>query len=287
MRGLGKIVSRLNAARRTMEAANANDEGRLQALTGFGSNPGDLDARVYLPSGQPTGLVAVLHGCTQSAAVYDKGSGWSKLAERHGFAVLFPQQRRTNNSNLCFNWYLPSDARRGRGEAASISQMVQHLAAKYRLDRSHVFITGLSAGGAMTSVDAGVLPRAVRRRSDHCGTALRQRQHAPRSARAMRGQGFPSQRRLQRWSSSANSHPAPPVVSVWHGTNDNIVDPSNATAIVDQWRDVHQVGRWRRASRCAGRSSPGDVVRPARSSGHRALRHPWHGPRHADRHARQ
>ena len=29
---------------------------------------------------------------------------------------------------------------------------------------------------------------------------------------------------------------------MWHGTNDTIVDPSNATAIVDQWRDLHGVG---------------------------------------------
>ena len=56
MRGLGKIVSRLTAARRTMQAANANDDGRLKGLTGFGTNPGELDARIYLPSGEPTAL---------------------------------------------------------------------------------------------------------------------------------------------------------------------------------------------------------------------------------------
>jgi hypothetical protein len=68
--------------------------------TGFGSNPGHLDARIYVLKNVPSALVVVLHGCTQSASVYDNGSGWSKLAERHGFAVLFPQQRRANNPNL-------------------------------------------------------------------------------------------------------------------------------------------------------------------------------------------
>jgi hypothetical protein len=33
-----------------------------------------------------------------------------------------------------------------------------------------------------------------------------------------------------------------PSVSVWHGTLDNVVDPSNASAIVDQWRDLHGLG---------------------------------------------
>src|SRR5687767_3101012 len=128
MRRLGNIVSRLAAARRAMESANSNDDGRLGHLSDFGPNPGELDARLYTPTESPIALVVVLHGCTQTASSYDRGSGWSELAERHGFAVLFPQQRRANNSNLCFNWFLPGDARRGRGEAASVGEMVQHVA---------------------------------------------------------------------------------------------------------------------------------------------------------------
>ncbi|CAD5273706.1 hypothetical protein BOSE62_130802 [Bosea sp. 62] len=41
-----------------------------------------------LPTGAP--LVVVLHGCTQSAAVYDNGSGWSQLADRHGLPCFIP-----------------------------------------------------------------------------------------------------------------------------------------------------------------------------------------------------
>ena len=115
MRRLGTIVSRLAAVHRNLEAANANRDGRLDDLVGFGTNPGDLDARIYVPTGAPNALVVVLHGCTQNASVYDHGSGWSKLAEQHGFALLFPQQRRSNNPNLCFNWYCR--ATRGVGAA--------------------------------------------------------------------------------------------------------------------------------------------------------------------------
>jgi hypothetical protein len=39
---------------------------------------------------------------------------------------------------------------------------------------------------------------------------------------------------------NASSHTGPwPIVSVWHGTSDATVDPSNGRAIVDQWRIVH------------------------------------------------
>lgn len=243
MRGLGNIVSRLTAARRIMQAANANDDGRLDALSGFGSNPGDLDARIYVPNNVPSALVVVLHGCTQSASAYDKGSGWSKLAERHGFAVLFPQQRQANHPNLCFNWYLPGDARRGRGEAASISQMIQHVAGEQRLDRSRVFITGLSAGGAMTSVMLASYPELFAGGAIIAGLPFASANTLAEALERMRGQGFPSRRELFGRARAAADHEVdPPTLSVWHGTHDTIVDPANATAIVDQWRDLHGLG---------------------------------------------
>lgn len=244
MRGLGKFVSHLTAARRTMQAANANDDGRrLDTLTGFGSNPGDLDARIYLPNTAPTALVVVLHGCTQSASVYDQGSGWSKLAERHGFALLYPQQRRSNNPNLCFNWYQPGDARRGHGEAASISQMIQHMAREHRLNRSQVFITGLSAGGAMTSVMLACYPEQFAGGAVIAGLPFASANTLPEALERMRGQGFPPRRELAaRTRAASGLKVEPPLLSVWHGTRDNIVDPSNASAIVNQWRDFHGVG---------------------------------------------
>ena len=65
-------------------------QGRLSDIADFGSNPGGLRARTYIPADLPSGapLVVVLHGCTQTAADYDHGSGWSSLADRHGFALL-------------------------------------------------------------------------------------------------------------------------------------------------------------------------------------------------------
>jgi poly(hydroxyalkanoate) depolymerase family esterase len=212
-------------------------------LAGFGTNPGELDARDFLPLEAPSGMVVVHHACTQSAAVYDQGSGWSKLAEQHGFAVLFPQQRRANNSNLCFNWYLPGDARRGLGEASSISQMVKYLATRYRLDRSRIFITGLSAGGAMTSVMLACYPELFAGGSIIAGLPFASANSLPEALERMRGQGFPSGRDLSARAASASGHDgSPPVVSVWHGTHDRLVDPANASAIVDQWRHLHGIG---------------------------------------------
>ena len=88
-------------------------ENRLADLTGFGANPGKLRAYIHVPAQLPErpALVVVLHGCTQTAAGYDQGSGWSQLADRHGFVLLYPEQDRANNANLCFNWFEPAISR--------------------------------------------------------------------------------------------------------------------------------------------------------------------------------
>lgn len=245
MRRLGHTVARLSAVRRAMHSAIANDDGRLGELRGFGSNPGGLVARTYLPAslGKRPALVVVLHGCTQSASVYDKGSGWSKLADQHGFALLFPEQRRTNNPNLCFNWYSPEDARRGKGEAKSVSQMIERMISKYELDRSRVFVTGLSAGGAMTSVMLATYPELFAGGAIIAGLPFASANNLGDALERMRGHGAPPREQLAARAKMATSHHGPlPTLSVWHGTKDSIVDPVNAEAIVDQWRDAHGIG---------------------------------------------
>lgn len=133
---------------------------RLVQPPNFGTNPGNLKAWHYVPP-EVTGkcpLVVVLHGCTQAARGFDEGSGWSALAETYGFAVVFPEQQRANNPNMCFNWFSPEDTTRGTGEALSIAQMIESMVKHHNADEQRVFITGLSAGGAMTSVMLAAYP---------------------------------------------------------------------------------------------------------------------------------
>src|SRR5688500_5048007 len=123
--------------------------GRLREVPDFGSNPGKLRMLTYVPPGlaPASPLVVVLHGCTQTAACYDHGAGWSTLADRYGFALVFPEQQQANNPRLCFNWFQPGDIARERGEASSIRQMVEHMTREHDSDRQRVFVNGLSAGG--------------------------------------------------------------------------------------------------------------------------------------------
>jgi len=243
MRKLSDTIARLSAYRGQLGTGPVAEEpGPLALIQDFGSNPGTLLARTHVPNelSAEAPLVVVLHGCTQSAAGYDRGTGWSKLADRHGFALLFPEQQRANNANLCFNWFEPGDIGRGGGEALSISQMVETMILRHGLDRRRVFITGLSAGGAMAGVMLAAYPELFAGGAIIAGLPFGVAATIPEAFDRMRGHGLPHSPRLQQLLRSASRHDGPwPTLSIWQGSADRTVSPANATALVEQWRGVH------------------------------------------------
>jgi poly(hydroxyalkanoate) depolymerase family esterase len=207
----------------------------------FGSNPGALKMFRYAPPGLAQGrpVVVALHGCTQDAA-YGDTSGWTELARRFGFTVVMAQQQQLNNYNRCFNWFQSTDTTRGRGEAESIAQMTRKALADAGTAKAHV--TGLSAGGGMTSVMLASYPELysaggiVAGIPHGCAVALYEAFSCMSPGKNL----TPAQ-----WGAkvrAASGHTGPwPRVSVWHGTTDTTVAPANMREIVEQWTDVHGI----------------------------------------------
>jgi poly(hydroxyalkanoate) depolymerase family esterase len=217
---------------------------RLVETVGFGSNPGDLRMFSYRPDDQrarqKTALVVVLHGCTQNAAGYDIGAGWSTLAERYGFALLMPEQKTSNNGNGCFNWFNPEDTVRDGGEAFSIRQMIARMARDHSIDPDRIFVTGLSAGGAMTSAMLATYPEVFAGGAIIAGLPYGIASNVQQALNGMFQSPARPARELGDLVRNASRHKGPwPKVSVWHGSADKTVNPSNASEIVKQWLDVH------------------------------------------------
>ncbi|HEX8261450.1 MAG TPA: PHB depolymerase family esterase [Allosphingosinicella sp.] len=218
---------------------------RLTELGGVRDNPGNLRGRCYVPAGLrgPAPLVVVLHGCTQDAAVYDHGSGWSTLADRHGFLLLFPEQQRANNPMLCFNWFAAGDTRRGKGEAASIRAMIEAMARAHDVDPERIFVTGLSAGGAMASAMLATYPDVFAAGAIIAGVAYGCAADVSEAFDCMGGRARSDSAELGARVRRASSHRGPwPRVQVWQGSADRTVVASNADAIVMQWASLHGLG---------------------------------------------
>lgn len=211
---------------------------------GIGPNPGNLAMRLFVPEGLPAGapLVVVLHGCTQTAADYAAGAGWLTLAQRHGFAVLCPEQKRVNNPNLCFNWFQPGDTARALGEAASIHGMVQWALKAHGLDPKQVFVTGLSAGGAMTAVMLATYPEVFAAGAVIAGLAYGAAASIPEAFSAMKlAPAKPGPSWGDKVREAAPDAGVWPTISIWHGTTDTTVRPAAGEELLRQWIDVHGV----------------------------------------------
>jgi len=216
--------------------------GRLREVADFGPNPGGLRLLCHVPErlAPRPALVVALHGCGQTAAGFDHGTGWSRLADERGFAVLLPEQQAANNPSTCFNWFRPADNRRDGGEAASIRQMVRWMVEAHGISQDRIFVTGLSAGGAMASVMLATYPDVFAAGAVIAGLPYGAAD-SPRDALRAMFEGIEHPARA--WGDlvrAASPHAGRwPRVAVWHGTADTTVTPANAAEIVKQWRDLH------------------------------------------------
>jgi poly(hydroxyalkanoate) depolymerase family esterase len=226
----------------------------------------------YVPKVLPVGspLVVALHGCHQQARDYDIETGWTKLAQLWKFALLFPEQKEVNNQENCFNWFngtnpldtplwplsisFPpgSDNERDKGEALSIKQMIDWMKAHHRVDGKRIYVTGLSGGGAMTTVMLAAYPDVftggaiIAGVPYGCATDLYQALTVCGVAVTKIFPPAVTDKAPVEWGDAvrraATSYSGPwPIVSIWHGDQDKTVSPKNAEELMKQWTNVHGI----------------------------------------------
>ncbi|MCY1081758.1 extracellular catalytic domain type 1 short-chain-length polyhydroxyalkanoate depolymerase [Archangium lansingense] len=219
-------------------------ESPFTQVTSFGTNPGNLKMWKYVPANMPANapLVVALHGCTQQASAYPN-TGWSALADQLKFYVLYPEQLKENNTNICFNWFEPGDIARDQGEALSIKQMVDKMKADHSIDGRRVFVTGLSAGAAMTLVMAAAYPDVFAGAAPMAGVPYK---CATSMNDAFTCMSPGVDKTATAWRDLVrNAYPSYtgpyPKISLWHGTSDYVVKNTNQTEALEQWTAVHGI----------------------------------------------
>lgn len=236
MPGLGETTAMLARLRRTTKTPFSTPvNGSLVETIAFGENSGALRMLSHTPDALAAGapLVVVLHGCTQTAEGHAIAGGWIALADRLGFAVLAPEQVAANNPNRCFNWFEPGDTTRGRGEAASIAAMIAAMVRDHDCDPRRVFVTGLSAGGAMTAVMLATYPELFAGGAIIAGLAYGVARGVPDALRVMgRGDGRDA---AALGNLVKRGDAAPLRLAIWQGDADYTVNAANAQDLAQQW----------------------------------------------------
>ena len=177
---------------------------------------GALPHRLFVPPAPRSGapLIVMLHGCTQTPEDFSAGTRMNHAAAGIGAHVLWPEQVRGANANLCWNWFEPAHQGRG-GEPGAIARVIEGV--RGELGAGSVHVAGLSAGGAMAAVLGARFPELVASVGIHSGLAVGSASDVP-SAFAAMGQG-----------GAAGAALACPAI-VFQGEADRTVAPRNADA---------------------------------------------------------
>jgi poly(hydroxyalkanoate) depolymerase family esterase len=220
-------------------------QNNLVEITNFGINKGNLEMYVYKPTNNDMGvpLVVVLHGCAQTANEIAEQSGWNTLADSNNFMVLYPQQKVENNLNKCFNWYENLDISKNDGESDTIREMIQYAIQNYDIDPSKIFISGMSAGGAMTNVLLANYPDLFDSGAILSGIPFKAANDLTTAYAAMQGKIEKSD---EEWVASIsnnnlNYNGEYPKVVIVHGGDDPFVKVKNAEIIEMQWKGIHKI----------------------------------------------
>lgn len=210
----------------------------------FGTNPGNLSLFYYIPkSARPNApLVLVLHGCSQGANAVAELTGWNKLADDYGFCVAYPQQHFPNNPSHCFNWFKKNEIERGNGECESIRQMIEYMQKKFSISKDSVFVTGLSAGAAMSVVMIATQPAMFKAAAIFAGGPYKPGNNIFTSSGTMVWgvNKTPEEWKELVWRENPAFKGPYPKVFIYHGNSDPVVNVRNAKELMEQWTCLHK-----------------------------------------------
>lgn len=218
-----------------------------------------LAYKLYVPAqaraAAPRPMLVMLHGCTQDAADFAAGTRMNEHARAAGMVVLYPEQSRRENPRQCWNWFHPQHQQRGRGEPAVLAALTESVAAQQQVDRTRIYVAGLSAGGAMADILGATYPELFAAVGVHSGLPRGSATDVVSALAAMRS-GPPVSVRAPAPS------PLPPTI-VFHGDADKTVHSSNGQALIDAALQVHGIedNAHAHARARTGRSAQGQAYR--------------------------
>ena len=193
---------------------------------------------LYLPSGAtaatPRPLVVMLHGCKQTPTDFAASTRMNQLAERKGFAVLYPQQSAASDSNRCWHWYKRA-TQQGQGDVMLIAQMIKQVQSKHRLDTRRTYVAGLSAGAGLAAILALRHPELIAAAGLHSSPVFGTSDSPLSGFQAMQqGASMKHREVAAEFAAEQPAFPGMPVMLI-HGKNDSVVRRVNIDHLTAQF----------------------------------------------------
>jgi poly(hydroxyalkanoate) depolymerase family esterase len=217
----------------------------LQQVTGFGTNPSNLEMYVYRPDGLPANpaLVVAVHYCTGSGPAFYSGTQYAALADQYKFIVVYPS---STNADKCFDVSSPAAlTRNGGSDPVGIMSMVSYAKANYGVDPSRIYATGVSSGAMMTNVLLADYPDVFKAGAAFAGVPYTCFATGSASNRWNSDcSGGLITKTAAQWGDLVRSnnpgYSGPwPRMQLWHGTADTTLSYHNFGEEIKQWTNVN------------------------------------------------
>jgi poly(hydroxyalkanoate) depolymerase family esterase len=227
-----------------VQSATPASAAALTEVTNFGANPSNLRMHLYVPDQRPAkpAILMAVHYCGGSGPAFFSGSEFARLADQHGFIVIYPSVTR---SSKCFDVYSQQALRRdGGSDPVGIKSMVDWVVANRNGDPDRVFVTGASSGAMMTNVLLANYPDVFKAGAAFSGVPATCFATTPPNEWNGACAGGTVIRTPQQWGDLARAafpgYTGPrPRVQLWHGTTDDILRYPNFGEEIKQWTNVH------------------------------------------------
>ncbi len=202
---------------------------------------------LYLPSAAATAavplpLVVMLHGCQQTAPDFATATRMNQLAERKGFAVLYPQQSAASDAHRCWHWYQRT-IQKGQGDVQVLADMIMQVQQRHGLDASRTYVAGLSAGAALAAIVALRHPQLIAALGVHSAPVFGAADSAISGYRVMQRGAAAVYGEVAGEAARAVARARPPLggmpAIVIHGDRDAVVRRVNARQLGQQLQIVN------------------------------------------------
>jgi len=222
----------------------------LTRVTGFGTNPTNLNMYTYVPAKRATkpALLVLVHYCQGSAAGVFNGEGhdFATGADKYGYVVVLPESTRSGN---CFDVSSAKALKRNGGsDSTGIMSMVSYARQKYNVDASRIVVAGFSSGAMTTNVLAAEYPDVFSAAAAFSGV--------PAGCFATTGGSLWNStcangkviKTAQQWGTLARDMDpgytgAYPRMQLWHGTVDATLAYPNFGEEIKQWTNLNKVSQ--------------------------------------------